>query len=71
MKESDIDSKKIDYNYNSVCPKCGERFNCGYIEGKDHCWCSDVNNYPHIKPKTGDSCFCKKCLSEKITSKIK
>jgi hypothetical protein len=50
----------------SVCPKCGEVFDCAGGTEAMRCWCAAL---PHVMPCCGTAdaaCFCPSCLHEAI-----
>jgi len=42
-----------------VCPRCGERFECGLSAG---CWCAAYQVVSHVEPQS--DCLCPKCLEK-------
>jgi len=52
----------------TVCPKCGEEFECAAIAGHTGCWCATM---PHVMPCCGGAdaaCFCPGCLNDAIAA---
>ncbi len=51
---------------NSICPVCGEEFECGAKSGKETCWCFELANVLPVNSQ--QNCLCPNCLKKKIES---
>lgn len=45
------------------CPECGSNTFCDIAEGKDTCWCFEVEEREITE--TFDACLCRRCLDKK------
>lgn len=51
-------------NASHTCPSCSKPAQCDISQGKDTCWCFEIEKRDTSSiPKTG-SCLCRKCLSK-------
>lgn len=52
----------VNEKFNSTCPNCGIKFNCGVKSGNGDCWCFYETNVKTIRNVDHTDCYCKKCL---------
>jgi len=50
------------------CPRCGAEFVCG--AGTGSCWCNELPPLPITKDISGETCFCRSCLQERVREEI-
>ncbi|WP_084659801.1 DUF1289 domain-containing protein [Vibrio sonorensis] len=46
------------------CPTCGEPTHCDISQGKETCWCFDIERRDTSKVEKCGSCMCRRCLSQ-------
>lgn len=50
-----------------ICPKCGAKFTCGMVAGREPCWCAELPPLPFDPDAT--ACFCPDCLKKEIIAR--
>ncbi|MGI8923121.1 MAG: cysteine-rich CWC family protein [Fimbriimonadales bacterium] len=53
----------------SICPECGQIFQCAAAAGESPCWCAKL---PHVLPcgNRDAACFCPECLGCAINESL-
>lgn len=59
-KQSNSDEKR------SVCPACGQCFDCGAVNRAARCWCMEQPS-GLFAPVAGTGCYCPACLDKRIS----
>lgn len=50
-------------NSTHTCPSCGQNAQCDIQDGKEHCWCFELEKRDTSQLEKSDHCLCRACLS--------